>query len=170
MKNLILGLENNRQVYVFVILGIILIIFPNQVGNIAPYLIGIGLLLYGGVNIVISIKYPDSSVSLGNAVISCVTGVVLLVLKGNSIAIIGVVWAVISLYEAAREIDEYYWREKKVRVIGIVSVIVSIGLAVILITNPFAHFNMHVRILGIEMIAYAILRGGIERKKKKENS
>ena len=94
-------------------------------------------------------------------------GAVLLFLKGDSISIIGVVWAMLSLYESAQEIDEF--REaKKVRVISIISIVISIGLAVLLMVNPFAHFYTHVRILGLEIIASAFIRGKNVRESKKE--
>lgn len=167
MKKLILGLEHNRQVYAFVVLGLILIIFPNEMGTVAPYALGIVLLLYGCLNIFLSLKYPASSVSLGDGIIRLVIGAVLLFLKGDSISIIGVVWAMISLYESAQEIDEF--REaKKVRVISIISIVISIGLAVLLMVNPFAHFYTHVRILGLEIIASAFIKGKNVRESKKE--
>ena len=169
MKKIILGLEDNRQVFIFAILGLIMIIFPEQVGTAVPYILGIGLLVYGCLNIIISLKYPDSSVSLGGGVINIVLGILFLIQKSDSIAILGVVWAMISLYEAAKEIDDYR-HKKKLNLITIISVIVSIALAVILMINPFAHFNTHVRILGLEIIATTLARGRIELKKKRDNT
>ena len=168
MKKIILALEDNRQIYAFVILGLILIIFPNAMGIAAPYILGAALLLYGIVNIVISVKYPESSVSLGDGVISVVAGGVFLAQRGNSVAILGVVWAMISLYEAAKEIDEYR-KEKKINLIGIIVVIISIVLAVMLMVNPFVHFYTHVRILGLEIIAYVFVKVINDRKTKRDN-
>ena len=166
MKKLIMGLENNRHVYAFVVLGLILIIFPNEMGIAAPYVIGGGLLIYGCLNIVLSLKYPDSAISLGDGVISVVLGGVLLVQRGDSIAILGVVWAMISLHETAKEIDEYR-SLKKINLFSIGSSIISIVLAVLLLANPFAHFYTHVRILGLEIILSAIAKGRLAWKNKK---
>ena len=168
MKKLILALEDNRQIYAFVILGLILIVFPNEMGIAAPYILGGALLIYGIMNLIISLKYPESSISLGDGVISIVAGGILLAQRGNSIAILGVVWAMISLHEAAEEIDEYR-RAKKVSVVRIIVIAVSIVLAIMLMVNPFEHFNTHVRILGLEIIAYVFIRGKNDRQNKKKN-
>ena len=167
MKKLIIGLKDNRQVYVFVALGIALILFPNAMGIAAPYVIGIVQLLYGILNVIISIRYPDASVSTGSGVISIVIGGILLVQKESSIAILGVVWAIISLYEAAKEIDEFR-KEKKIGVVSLISVVLSIVLAVLLMVNPFAHFYTHVRILGLEIIAAAMVKAKKDWEEKRK--
>ncbi len=167
MKKLIMGLQDNRQVYAFVVLGVLLIIFPNEMGKASPYVLGIVQLLYGALNIFINLKYPYSRVRLGDGVISIVIGGVLLFQKGESISILGVMWAMISLYETAREIDECR-KAGKVSIIGVITIVVSIGLAVLLITNPFAHYYTHVRILGLEIIAAAFARGWKHKKSKKK--
>ena len=162
-----MGLENNYLLYAFVIIGLILIIFPNEMGIAAPYILGGVLLLYGILNIIVSVKYRKSFVSQGKIVISIVTGGVLLFQRGDSVSILGVVWAMISLYEAAKEIDEYR-HEKKVSLISLIWIIISIGLAVLLMINPFAHFYTHVRILGIEIIVY-VLEKEINKRKNRKN-
>ena len=169
MKTLIMGLKDNRQVLAFVVLGLILVIFPNEVGMAAPYILGIVQILYGCLNIVISLKYPDSVVSLGGGIVNIVLGVVFLIQKWESIAIIGVIWAIISLYEAAKEIDEC--RKKKDHIlVSIISIVITIGLAVILMIDPFEHFITHVRILGLEMIVPALIRGTKNLKQQKKLS
>ena len=172
MKKLIMGLQDNRQVYAFVVFGVILIIFPNEMGKAAPYVVGIMQLLYGCLNIIVSLKYPRSRVKLGEGVISIVIGVVLLVQRGDSISILGVVWGMISLYEAGQEIDEIR-KEKKispVSIIKIIGIVISIVLAGLLMANPFEHFYTHVRILGLEVIVYAFVKSmeGWKSKKDKE--
>ena len=160
-------MKDNRMVYAFVILGVILVVFPNEMGIAAPYVLGIGQIIYGCLSVILSLKYPDSLVSLGDGLVSIIIGVTLLIQKGDSVAALGFVWAMISLTEAAKEIDEYR-RTKKVSVINICSIIVTIVLAFLLMANPFAHFYTHVRILGLEIIASAIVKGRMEWKKRKE--
>lgn len=60
-----------------------------------------------------------------------------------------------SLYETVEEITESYIH-KSYSVIGIISSVISIALAVLLLFNPFEHFSFHVRILGLGMIASVI--------------
>ena len=167
MKAVIMGLKDNRQVLAFVVLGLILVIFPNEMGTVAPYILGIVQILYGGLNIIISLKYPDASVSLGGGIISVVVGAIFLFQKGDSIAIIGVIWAMLSLYEASKEIDECR-KKKEHLIVSIISIVVTIGLAVILMIDPFEHFITHVRILGLEMIIPALIRGTKNLKREKK--
>ena len=170
MKKLIMGLQDNRQVFVFAVLGLLLVLFPKEIGTAAPYILGILMVLYGCLNIILSLKYDDdASLSLGDGVVHIVIGGVLLFQKGESIVLIGLVWAMISLYEAAREIDEFR-KERKftpVQIIRMIGMIISIALAVLLMINPFAHFYTHVRILGLEIIAASLVRGAKDWKTRK---
>lgn len=162
MKKLIVGLEKDSHVYVFAVLGLIMIIFPAYVGKAVPYMLGIGMLVFGALKVMRCLRYQDSSVSLGGGVIRIVTGVILLLQKAESIGIIGVIWAMFSLLEVAHEIDEY--REtKKIGIVSLISIPATILLAAMLMMDPFAHFNSHVRILGLEIISAALVR----RKKKR---
>ena len=162
MKKLIVGLEKDSHVYVFVALGLIMIIFPASVGKAVPYMLGIGALVFGALKVMISLRYQDSSVSLGGGVIQIVAGVILLLQKAESIGIIGVIWAMFSLLEVAHEIDEY--RETKmIGIVSLISIPATILLAAMLMMDPFAHFNSHVRILGLEIVSAALVR----RKKKR---
>ena len=122
-----------------------------------PYIIGIGSLIYAVINIVVSIKYPESDAKLGDGIIRAVTGAVVLFMKADSIAILGVIWAVQSLHDVAEEIEEY--RESKAfSIISCISMIISIILAVMLMIDPFEHFETHVRILGLEIISSVFIR------------
>ena len=97
MKSLILHLKENWQVFVFAVIGLLLVLFPAHVAGAAPYIIGVCSLLYAAVNIIISL----------------VSGI---------------------------------------------SIIVSMILAALLMMDPFAHFTMHIKILGLEMISSAFIR------------
>ena len=157
MKELILNLKRDCLVYLFVVLGVILIAFPVQVAGAVPYILGVGSLLYAAVNIVISLKYPDAETRLGDGVIKAVVGVLALFMKAESISILGVIWAMQSLHEVSEEIDEYH-KTKKITPISAISSIISLVLAAMLMMDPFEHFTTHVRILGLEMIASAFIR------------
>lgn len=157
MKELILSLKKDRLVYVFVMIGLILIAFPVQVAGSIPYILGVVSLLYAIVNIIISLKFPDAETRLGDGVIKAVVGLVVLFMKAESISVLGVIWAMQSLHEVSEEIDEYH-KTKKISPISTISMIVSLILAAMLMMDPFEHFNTHVRILGLEMIASAFIR------------
>ena len=157
MKSLILHLKENWQVFVFAVIGLLLVLFPAHVAGAAPYIIGVCSLLYAAVNIIISLKYPDARTKLGDSIAQAVIGAVILFLKGDSISVIGVIWAVLSLNEVAAEIDEYH-KTKHISLVSGISILVSMILAALLMMDPFAHFTMHIKILGLEMISSAFIR------------
>ncbi len=149
--------KEDHQVYIFVIAGIILILFPEVLTAFVPYIVGVALIVYAVINIFTAIKAPDSEARLGDAIIKGILGIVILVQEDKSISMIGTIWAMESLYEIAEEIDEFR-KEKKVRILNLVVMIIMTVLAVTLIMDPFEHFTVHVVVLGIEMIATVIMR------------
>ncbi len=157
MKRFILELKKARHAYLFTALGILLIVFPNQIGDAAPYIVGAAALLYAFVNLLVCLKFPEAGLSLGDSVVKAVIGLVSLMLKDKAISVLGVIWAVVSLHEVADEIDEYY-KTKNISLLSVGSIIVTIVFAAMLMMDPFDHFNTHLRILGLEMVAASFIR------------
>ncbi len=154
LKNM---LKNDKQQYLFIPLGIVFILFANRITSYAPYIAGAVLILYAAINVFTAIRYPESGINLGDAVIRGIVGIILLLETKQAIAILGIVWAVISLNDAAKEINDYF-RTKKFRIIGAVGIVFTIIISALLMLDPFEHFSFHVRILGIEMIAETLIR------------
>ncbi len=157
--------EKDQQVYVFAIIGIVLIIFPDVITALAPYIIGIALVVYSVINIITGIKHPDSEVRLGDAVIKGILGLIILFQEEKSISVIGIIWAMESFYETAEEIDKYK-AKRKFHIISLLSMIISIILAASLIMDPFEHFTVHVIVLGIEMIVTVFIRSRDKNRKR----
>lgn len=80
-KLLLSHLKKDRQIYLFVVLGLILIAIPDRIASYAPYTIGTALILYAAVNIFMELRYPESEIRLGDAVIRGVVGIILLLEK-----------------------------------------------------------------------------------------
>lgn len=131
--------------------------FPGKIAEFAPYIAGGTLIVYFVVNIIMEICFPESRISLGDAVVRGVLGIILLLETEQAIAILGIVWAVLSLNDVAKEINDFY-RTKNFRIIGAISIIITIILSALLMLDPFEHFAFHVRILGIEMITETFIR------------
>ncbi len=159
--------KKDQQVYIFVIIGLILILFPDVLTAFAPYMIGISLAVYSAVNICINIKNPDSDVRLGDAIIKGILGIIILTQQEKSISTLGIIWAMESFYEVADEIDKYR-KNRKLHVISILSMIISTSLAATLIMDPFEHFTVHVIVLGIEMIVTVFIRSREEKQNMSE--
>ncbi|MBR1450454.1 MAG: hypothetical protein IJ591_01930 [Lachnospiraceae bacterium] len=157
MRSFISNLKKDKQVYVFVALGIVLILFPDRIAEYAPHIVGVALILYSVVNIFMELRFPESTISLGDAVVRGVLGVILLLETSQAIAILSIVWAVLSLNDVAEEINDFY-RTRKFRLVGAVSIVLTIIFSAMLMLDPFGHFVFHIRILGLEMIAETFIR------------
>ena len=157
MRSFISNLKKDKQVYVFVALGIVLILFPDRIAEYAPHIVGVALILYSVVNISMELRFPESTISLGDAVVRGVLGVILLLETSQAIAILSIVWAVLSLNDVAEEINDFY-RTRKFRLVGAVSIVLTIIFSAMLMLDPFGHFVFHIRILGLEMIAETFIR------------
>ena len=156
-KLLLSYLKKDKQIYLFIILGAVFILFPNEISAYAPYIVGAALVSYAAVNIFMELHYPESEIRIGDAVVRGVMGIILLLEKEQAIAILGIVWAVFSLNDVAEEINDYH-KTKKFRIVGAISIVVTVILSALLMLDPFEHFAFHVRILGIEMIAETLIR------------
>ena len=168
VKFLISNLKKDRQVYMFIALGVVLIFFADRITDYAPYIVGVALIMYAITNIYMELRYPESEISIGDAVVRGVTGIVLLLEKEYAIAILGIVWAVLSLHDVAGEIDDFA-NTKKFRLIGLIGIILTLVFSAMLMLDPFEHFAFHLRILGLEMIAETFIHHRENRLAQKSN-
>ena len=75
---------------------------------------------YALLNIFMEFRYPESEISLGGAVVRGIMGIILLMEKEQAIAILGIVWAVLSQNDVGEEIDDYR-KSRKFRLVGAIS-------------------------------------------------
>ena len=134
----------------------------------APYIVGVALIIYALINIFMELKFPESEISLGGAVVRGIMGIILLMETEQAIAILGIVWAVLSLNDVAEEIDDYR-KTGKFRLVGAVSIVLTIVFSALLMLDPFEHFAFHIRILGLEMIAETFIHRKEEGSISKED-
>ncbi len=78
MLKLLLACFKNRRINLFIIVGIILFLFPDKISETAPYIVGIALIVHAALNAFIVFRSPESDISLGGAVVSGVTGILLM--------------------------------------------------------------------------------------------
>ena len=169
MKRFIKNLENQYIGILLLIVGVLMLIFPEQIASVAPYILGGGLIVRGIAVVILAMRYRDTSKGPGMVVLYCVLGLVIMLHGGDSVGIIGVIWAVFSLAEVSTDINEM-WKSKHYSAFHIITAVISIALAIMLIIDPFEHFATHVRILGLEIIASCFSRGlDLFRSEKKNN-
>ena len=168
MKKFIRDLEKEYLVIAILVAGILLVAFPEQMSRAAPWVLGGLLTLQGIAVVVLCIIQKEKSAGPGRAVLFCVMGVTIMVLGGEATGIIGVIWAVYTLFEVSDIINEM-WKEKHIPVIQLILAVISAILAVMLMVDPLKHFVTHVRILGMEIVFSCLVRGvGKIKRKVKE--
>ena len=173
MKKWIAGLKDVRLVYAAVVIGALLIIFPDHFKGIAPHALGAALMIYAVINFVVLRQYPDigkhlgmKDINPGRSFVLFVLGAAILAQHSDAIGPIGSIWAMLSLYGAGVEINEMA-QENKVHAFNVITVLISTALAILLLFDPFEHFSVHVRVLGLEMIVSVFQRRhGVSEEEK----
>lgn len=142
----------------YVVMGILLILFPVEFTAAIPYMLGLGLIARGLIRLAAVYKYRrTASVKVGWIIIDIVLGCAILYHNADAIGAIGAIWAMISLYEAAEEITKSY-ENRSFSARGMFFTVTTVVLAIMLMFDPFQHFAFHVRILGMEMISSVLIR------------
>jgi len=157
MKHFIMNLENRNVGILISIVGVLMVIFPQALAELFPYMLGAGLMIRGAAVIFLTAKYKERSNGPGKVILYWVLGLVIMILGSSAVGIIGVIWAVFSLEEVSGDVNEM-WRNKRWPIIHIITAVISVVLAVMLIIDPFKHFVTHVMILGLEIISSCFAR------------
>ena len=143
--------------------GVLLLLFPNQIVKLVPWVGGIGLILAACLNLAPGIRNARPDFRPGRSVVLLALGVMLLMLKHESLGVIGVIWAMYILHETAEEVNEA-WHAKHIHPLRAIWLAVSVVLAVLLMHDPFEHFVFHMRVLALELIGTAVDHWNARRK------
>ena len=165
VKHHIITLEDEMQLALFGVVGILLIAFPEDLSDAIPYLVGLALLIYGLICLVHCVRFRDDTAEPGFDVLYIILGAAILYYRENSLGPIGSIWALFTLVEVAEEVNEAYHHRKRPSVISLLIAAASTALAIMLLFDPFEHFSFHVRILGIEMVLSIFARWGVRPDK-----
>lgn len=157
------------------LVGICCLLIPELVEVILPYFLGGVMILAGVAGIVIIVREkqgPAGGNSIGTSLVMIVLGCVTMFLGSQSINFIGVIWGLLSLEEAAEKFDELVHRakDKKPFVISLIVNIVVLVLAVLLLIDPFANFEHHLIILGLQLIIFPFNQRVRKHRKESGNA
>ena len=145
--------------------GVLLLLFPNHIVKLVPWVGGIGLIAAALLNLAVGIRDARPDFRPGRSVVYLALGVVLLMLKHESLGVIGVIWAMYTLYETAEEVNEA-WHAGRIHPLRAIWLAASVVLAVLLMHDPFEHFVFHMRVLALELIGTAVDHWNIHREKE----
>jgi uncharacterized membrane protein HdeD (DUF308 family) len=139
---------------VYIITGILIIIFSKQIVEYLPYVVGSIMILVNIEAIVVdSIEkdYEHFGYKLGIIVL----GIVIMTAAFDDFEAICIIWATISIINGGRSLIKSIIDIKKATVINIIGVLLallSIVLSIFLIVDPLEHVTSHIVLLGLEII------------------
>lgn len=143
----------------FPILGIACLLASEQVAECLPHVLGSVMLFVGAADIVTDLLDRDSTpgkITVGTDVVMVVLGVVALLNTTESLNVIAVMWGLLGLEKAAREIDEAAdaQRGSKGWLAPLATGVFELVLGTMLLISPMANLGHHVLLLGLELIVF----------------
>ena len=165
MRDYILNLSNKNISIMILIVGILMVLFPENLSHVFIWALGGAMILRGILVMILCLYYKEGEHGPGKVLLYVVMGLMIMYLKAESINIIGVMWAIFSLKEVSEEIDQM-WKEKHVHIFCLLSSVVTVSLAIMLMMDPFDHFSTHVKVLGLMIISTTLAKtAGLIKKK-----
>ncbi|MBR1561491.1 MAG: hypothetical protein IJ646_14755 [Clostridia bacterium] len=152
MKYFINAMGKVWQLVIFAVFGLALVFFPTHLVKVVYQIKGGVMLLFAALNLYACFKNPDHA-PFGKTLIYLASGVAVMLQKSDTLIPLGIVWAMLILMECAEEIDEAL-HSREIHPIPLIWVAISVVLAVMLLSDPAEHFVFHMRILGLEILAY----------------
>lgn len=151
----------------FLLLGVAMLIWPEQIVGVFPPLLGVVLLLVGiqGVayNLVMGKRAAASEMGLLRGVINLVVGVVFLFKQDLSMAFMSVLFGLYVLVSSAANLVAALgrWREKKPFATDLADSVFGMVIGLLLLFSPFTGRALWVRVLGVYFVISAAnaLRG-----------
>ncbi len=159
MKNIVYW----SKVIVYTVLGIIILIFQNNLLNYLKFFVAIptlALSIEEFVFFVIEKNYTKEMNDFGSIVIKIVLSIVLLFVDYEEIIIICVLWGIMVIITATTDLSKavhlFIENYRIASVLEAIQSIVQIFLSVLLIIDPIEHVSLHIIVLGIEMLLLAL--------------
>ena len=146
----------------FAIIGLLCVIFPEQITAALPYVLGVSM---AGAGILYCLPYfrgrearAEHSAELSSGCVLLVVGIVCVVHGAGFIGPIGIVWAIIGIRKAARSLSGAIQKfgANMVCVVSFIEFMVRMTLSVLLLLYPMEKFVGHIVLLGLELIAVSI--------------
>ena len=147
----------------FIILGILMIISPNNFLIVMNYIVSIGIILFGIITVIFAYKYGllfnrSNNIVLG--ILEILLGIILITHRESIALILPIVLSIWMLFEAIRNID-FSFRLKDfigstwvlMLILGIVELFAACYIGFV---NPFASSSAITIFAGIMVIVYAI--------------
>ncbi|HJJ42170.1 MAG TPA: DUF308 domain-containing protein [Methanocorpusculum sp.] len=155
--------------------GIICILMPKYPTMIVPYLIGTVMCIAGIYGFVVGFhrrEYKTLKTSnIAESIVLFALGLAIVISNDQSLGVLGVIWGFLSLEKGTVEVNSflYHFSMHEKFMTHLLMAIAEISLGLLLIIDPFDHFELHVVMLGVSMVLYSFKNSDfIENKKDEE--
>ena len=143
---------------IFPIIGAVCLLIPKHVVGSLPYLLGVSMLMACASFVYSYVKNHDDtdrfSENLSFGFMMGIMGVFFLIEGQKSLGAIGTTWAIIGIIKASRSLELLIKALRNHRGWSALAFefCVRLGLALLLLFDPFEHITAHIAILGLELI------------------
>ncbi|MDO4437349.1 MAG: DUF308 domain-containing protein [Coriobacteriaceae bacterium] len=143
----------------FPVLGAACLLFSERVAEHLPHILGAAMLFVGAADIVTDLLDRDSTpgkITVGTDVVMVVLGIVTLLNTRESLNVIAIMWGLLGLEKAAREIDESLAAHGQGAgwVAPLITGIFELTLGTMLLISPLTSVGHHVLLLGLELLVF----------------
>ena len=172
----LLKIDHLIEAIAFPVAGLLLLIFAPHVTSFAGYLVGGAMLIFGLLMMGHAIYHREyASMDTHNSAIAltlvvCAIVVLLQHDHESCITLLGIAWGVFGIYFGVEDLNELFYNithKKKFILLGIETV-ATLVLSVLLLMHPVGHFEVHVRILGVELIVASLHKTHFRHLQKTE--
>ena len=150
-------LRINKIVF-YVPIGIIIIIFRNNLIDNLSLIVGIPMLVFSFESLIyeiVSKNYRNESNRLGEELIKIILSATIIFAFDDNVEMISIIWGIIAIITALKELSKSIYeivnKRKMLFFIVIAHSIVQIVFAILLIVEPSEHVTFHLILLGVEM-------------------
>lgn len=150
-----------NMMIIYLIVGIITIIFRNDLLEYLHLLVGISMLVLGLQALFLDIyfkTYQKENNKIGLDLVRVVLSIIIITAFHDDLILVCVCWAIIAILSScvvlSRSIHSMF--KKEFFIFEMLFSIAEITFAIILISDPFEHVTFHIVILGVEFILESI--------------
>lgn len=138
---------------IYIITGLLIIIFFQQILEILPYVVGTIMILVNIEAIIVDILEKDYS-HIGYKFGIIILGILILTAVNDDFEAICIIWATISIINGGKSLIKSILevKESKIVIVDLILAITSIVLSIFLIIDPLEHVSIHILLLGVEII------------------
>ncbi|MBO4873302.1 MAG: hypothetical protein J5496_07795 [Lachnospiraceae bacterium] len=148
------------------LMGVLCLILSDVIYYSLPYLLSGLLFLLAVDNLYEAFKNhefnEEDTDEIANAIIFLALAIVVLFKVGESAIIIGAIWGILGLFLAARNISHSLYElihkqgSAAGHILHLMHAALSTGISIALLLDPAEHLHLHVYILGLELVDYAV--------------